>query len=368
MIKFIDPIHMINNDEIDDNDMYRQLYDESIRFDVEHDGEIKTTIIESQLSVLSLIDNFVKMAVSSKQPAFRITRLKSGGLEIRTLPLGRYFTLVKSFSSCITPHYRYSENVELFIHCWKALNLEEECFEMGVGFPSKIVGRCVAERFNELVELIRAESQTPEFKLKAARREFNAKRNYLSATSYVDNLFVRYSRLLVLRMDFSYRADVSMQMSAEDADKDITRFLNNRRSNKLFAAWVGYICKFEYGSKKGFHFHMILFFDGSKVRNDAYLANELGRYWKERITQGRGLFSNCNLSKSKYKNIGIGMISHNDTEIRNTLVTKVIKYLTKQEQYLIATKLENGFKTFRKGESPYKMSRAGRKRKGITND
>ncbi|PUA19193.1 hypothetical protein C7W93_04705 [Glaciimonas sp. PCH181] len=87
------------------------------------------------------------------------------------------------------------------------------------------------------------------------------------------------------------------------------------------------------GAEKGHHSHCILFFDGSKVLKDAYLAALIGRYWVDFITAGRGTFFDCNAEKGKYKYLGIGMISLGDDELRANLL-RVVKHLTKKDQYL----------------------------------
>ena len=96
---------------------------------------------------------------------------------------------------------------------------------------------------------------------------------------------------------------------------------------------VGYIWKLEHGPDKGFHYHMMFFFDGSKVREDGTLAKRIGQYWLNVVTNGRGVYYNCNADKSRYKNCGIGMVDHSDNVMRDGLV-KAVLYLTKMDLYM----------------------------------
>ena len=94
---------------------------------------------------------------------------------------------------------------------------------------------------------------------------------------------------------------------------DFQQFKNNwRGKSTLFANLKGYIWKLEWGPGKGIHYHLIFFFDGSQVLKDAYLAQQIGKYWTEVITKGSGLYWNCNASKDQYRELGIGVIRADD--------------------------------------------------------
>jgi hypothetical protein len=160
--------------------------------------------------------------------------------------------------------------------------------------------------------------------------------NFNSAKRYFNGLFDHsYSKLLVLRLDLLYLSKFANSISEEEARADLKHFFNNRRSNKLFKHWVGYIAKLEYGVKKGFHFHLIVFLDGQHVKSDRYIAGEIGKYWQGVVTKGRGFFFNCNAKAFEdgmyaYKRVGIGMINHDDVNKRHILLYDVITYLCKK--------------------------------------
>jgi hypothetical protein len=71
---------------------------------------------------------------------------------------------------------------------------------------------------------------------------------------------------------------VLRHITIEQAKRYLNELLNNRRSNSLFAALGGYIWRLEYGGDgKGYHFHVILFFDGKDRCQDAYNADLIGK-------------------------------------------------------------------------------------------
>ncbi|MCP6269615.1 inovirus Gp2 family protein, partial [Klebsiella pneumoniae] len=78
------------------------------------------------------------------------------------------------------------------------------------------------------------------------------------------------------------------------------RLFKRVQSHPFFQDCLGYIWKLEYGQYKGFHYHTCFFFDGSKVRGDITLARRIGELWKKEITDGQGLYFNCNAITSTY--------------------------------------------------------------------
>lgn len=184
-----------------------------------------------------------------------------------------------------------------------------------------------------------------------------------STKKYIDNLQEQYSKLLVVRVDLGYTKECSEKIELDDVNKDLKKMLNNRRSKpSTFRNNVGYICKKEYTEDKGVHLHTLFLYDGQKVQKDAHIADEIGKYWKESITNGRGVYHNCN--RSKYKDSGIGMLNHKDTEKREILDTKVVSYLCKDDerQDIAPVKSNKKDRAFVRGTIKKKISSVGRPR------
>jgi hypothetical protein len=195
-------------------------------------------------------------------------------------------------------------------------------------------------------------------------------KNYQSMINYIDNLFTRYGRLLVIRIDLAYRKDVDVRfMNTNEvyeaywqAKTDREHLFRNTRTNQIFDDMVGYVWRLEYGEDKGFHNHMIFFFDGSQVREDISIAKMIGDYWENVITQGRGLAYNCNAHKEKYERCGIGMISWKNFELIANLKLAA-QYLAKPDEYISAfmTDIDMG-RTFGRGTQREKTETRGRPR------
>jgi hypothetical protein len=91
-------------------------------------------------------------------------------------------------------------------------------------------------------------------------------------------------------------------------------------------------------------------------------GDQLGLYWNERITEGTGVYHNCNRDKNKYLDCGIGMIDHSDTAKRDNLINSVVPYMLKAEQSIDGIRQTGKEKSVTKGIAPKTKSSTGRPR------
>ena len=186
------------------------------------------------------------------------------------------------------------------------------------------------------------------------------KKRIKSTITYMDDLSNNYSKLNIVRVDLAYKKPYSDDVTLEDANKDFKHLLDNMSSKpKIFEHVVGYVCKREYTEDKGLHFHTMFICDGQKVKNDAYKADQIGKYW-EQITKGDGSYHNCN--RNKYEQNGIGMLDHKDQDKKKTVIEKVIPYICKAEQSIDPIKSSTKAKAFTRGVVKKKESKKGRPR------
>ena len=183
-----------------------------------------------------------------------------------------------------------------------------------------------------------------------------------STKEYIDALQEKHSKLLIVRVDLGYKKPHSDNIVLDDANDDFNRMLNNRRSKpSVFKDQVGYMCLKEYTKDKGVHLHTAFFYDGNKVQKDVYKGNQIGEYWKS-LTDDKGSYYNCN--REEYKNKGIGMIHHTDTEKREILDEHVTSYLCKDDEKQDITPIKGNSKdrAFVRGTIPKAKNKDGRPR------
>lgn len=94
------------------------------------------------------------------------------------------------------------------------------------------------------------------------------------------------------------------------------------------------------------------------------MGDQIGQYWKTEITDGKGIYHNCNREKDTYAECALGLIEHTDDAKRAVLKEKAIAYLCKEEQSIDPLKQSGSERSFTRGIAPRKKSNAGRPRQG----
>ncbi|WP_166740725.1 YagK/YfjJ domain-containing protein [Pseudomonas aeruginosa] len=215
----------------------------------------------------------------------------------------------------------------------------------------------VMSALNSIADRIRERVRSSNFKARLNSYHRSANKNYRELVRYERALFDRHSRMLVLRIDLSYRKQ-HCKVAQGTALQHRKRLFDNARSNKIFKHMLGYVTKLEHGMEKGFHFHCIFFFDGAMVREDITLARRIGEYWESVVTSGMGGYYNCNYAKELYRKCGIGMVEHSDMKMREGLRMAMV-YVTKTDLFM---KLRAEGRALTKGVMPSSPSGRGRPR------
>lgn len=187
-----------------------------------------------------------------------------------------------------------------------------------------------------------------------------APRNSQSLDKYIPTLFLKYSKLLFIRLDLGYKEKVYCRLTPETAMEDRRRYLAIIK--RQFPGLVGYIWKMEYGQDRRFHMHTVFIFNGARHQQDRSLGRLLGEHWEE-YTNDLGTYFNCAHLREQYQARGIDGIGlvHWDDEQKQEKLLKAIGYLTKHDELMLAT-LPSGRRTFGRMEIPEASNRRGRPR------
>jgi len=246
----------------------------------------------------------------------------------------------------------------------RSLNKTNDLYQIGVDYEVMLD---LIIRMRTCVKQILEVAQSSEIKELVHKAQRTAKKNHEGMMRYIDSLFEHYSRLQVIRIDLGYNKGNTIQSLSDithkfwEAKYDFKHLMNNAKMNSLFDPVVGYIWSLEYGPEKGFHYHLILFLDGSLVRDDVCFAWTVGEYWQSVITNGRGTYWNCNAHKKDYKQCGIGLIHYSEVEKINFL-KQTAAYLIKVDYYARLMAEGNG-RTFGRGKIlPPRTGSVGRPR------
>ena len=222
--------------------------------------------------------------------------------------------------------------------------------------------KTAAELINAFVYQIYILINKQEFKKAQSIRADRSKNQYDRSCKLVKRLRSKFSKLLVLRIDFCWKARIQSDSTFHEMKAYFAQMMKNFHHDKDLPNIVGYIWKLEFGQQKGYHYHCIFFMDGNKFQNDAYYAEAIGQYWSK-LTLDKGYYFNCHRDKIKYRNLAIGMAHHDDQSFFNNL-DQVLLYICKQDQFLIDQRfLTRGLRVFQTSKLPTEANTVGRPRK-----
>uniref|UniRef100_D5WYT7 YagK/YfjJ C-terminal domain-containing protein n=1 Tax=Thiomonas intermedia (strain K12) TaxID=75379 RepID=D5WYT7_THIK1 len=250
----------------------------------------------------------------------------------------------------IFPLCELEPHVEVFLDSFKPLL----GVEMESRFATHAHGEDYVRKLNQGVQRVREQVRSEAFGRKLESRIRGVDKNAKSLRDYIDALHAAYGKLLAVRIDLSYKNAGQINRpggpreETAQAIKDRDQFFRELKKQPFAEHYLGYVWKMEYGLFRGPHFHVLLFFDGAKVRQDGLFAKLAGNLWVK-ITQGRGDYYNCNAHKERYGNaLGIGMVNRSDLEKR-ALLQVAASYLVKVD-YVRRLTLEGAYRTFGRGE------------------
>lgn len=313
-------------------------------------------------SVRPSIDEFVRDICSSTAPARQLRERKTGRPVLSDLYLSRYSGLLQAFMERVYLDNRDSEfNPSL---CSTILYEAMDALDFQATHsrnPQAMSGHPGMRNWeleNWLISTVRSKAEGRGFQRSEYERKRNCRRNYDTGHAFLEAVFKKCSRVEVARLDLKYQKPFKAELTLSQVRKDFRRLWNGRRENRRFKDLVGYMWSLEYTDLERFHYHLILLFDGSRVRDPYDRGLKVGDRWVESATSGRGGVHHCR--KNAYRYPYLGTIDAIDLKKRDWLLVHGAEYLTKCDQ-LLQIDLER-VQTFGTSAFPQKTTNAGRPR------
>ena len=315
------------------------------------------------------IEDLTHKLIATTATLFSVKVGKSNQIDYYAVRLGKsLLQALKTDFAALGRHYPmhvFNPYVEEFIRQAKACNAIETAMTISALRGDEITTGIKV--LNDFVDSIRQAGNAPEFKDTIANFSRSANQRYRETNELINAHFKNHSRMLVMRFDFGYEKDKGWPGPTKDPvtyaetrkhRQELLKYLKKMPSNNAFIASA---CRMEYGLDKKWHYHCLLLVDGADLRGDVTIPRLIGEHWKKTITQGRGLYWNCNANKDSYKCCGIGMVSHDDMDMREGL-KKAVLYMTKPDYY-IKLLVPDNHRTFWKTNMPEpKTDKRGRPR------
>nr|WP_295714879.1 inovirus-type Gp2 protein [uncultured Halomonas sp.] len=261
-----------------------------------------------------------------------------------------YTVLVGWFEDrALKSHFRPSAYAECFLFAFKDCAYLREAMTEGLQ-PLAMIE--LPSLFKDLKQRLATFHQATHSAACRERRRYLARKrdhNRRAAKQLMEGLFDRHAKLLVVRVDLGYTEYAAPCMDASMARQHRQRLCKAFHQHTLFTHLLGYVWKLEYGEHKGFHYHILFFFDGAKVRQDVRYAKRIGEYWNTIVTQHHGVYFNCNYrAEKRYHNNAMGLVTYYNDEKRKGL-THIVNYLTKIDEFATLTLCSD---TFGHSQSP----------------
>ena len=119
---------------------------------------------------------------------------------------------------------------------------------------------------------------------------------YSELANHQDALFIRYSKLLMLRIDLAYQNDSisSLHPDVNATLVDIAMLIEQVKENPSV---VGYAWVLENGLQHGLHVHCVIYIDGQKHRKTWSVWSEIPDIWKS-VTRGDGYAHWCKIGRA----------------------------------------------------------------------
>ncbi|HKR38403.1 MAG TPA: hypothetical protein VJU59_01790 [Paraburkholderia sp.] len=280
--------------------------------------------------------------------------------KLRVLYLAKeYYRRINEWLQRYSDIPRYSERVTVFYDVCREMGFVGGKLSFAFGKPDEydlIDGVRYADSFNDLIKRVYEHVNTREFKERERARRNNAKRNEENVLAMNEEMYKVRSRWVILMLTLNYEKPYRRWITLEDIQRHRAKFFRARIFNRLMAGIKNYVWTIEQGETTGFHLHVILYYE-AKHKRDVSLAQRIGEYWADVVTEGKGAYWNSNARKVFHARfghgVGTGQIDRKDSEKRESL-KKNLLYLAKASQYLMIKGAER-VRTFDKGRVPERL-------------
>ncbi|WP_233963715.1 inovirus-type Gp2 protein [Pectobacterium versatile] len=146
--------------------------------------------------------------------------------------------------------------------------------------------------------------------------------------AHQEMLFLRYSKLLMLRVDFAY-IKTSYEFKHSDKNTIVGDMVKLLQQSLSIRGLVGYVWVLEYTEVHGFHIHAAFYLNGQKHRKVWAVFEDIRDIWAN-VTEGDGYAHRCE-PKEHYRVKGEWVTSYDDDEGRDRILY-ILSYLSKQDQ------------------------------------
>lgn len=324
---------------------------------------------------------FMDLVLNSSDTCYKTVPCGQGARQLPTLIGRNHIPRLSDYITTFCRTYKFHPAIAFFfsqymrhrIRHLEIYTLKDQCGN----------GETAAEVADDFLAVMRKEAVRIRLRKEIHNWDSKVKTNRKGIVKLLDTMFALCSKPMVVRDDFNYRASmftpqekeqavkrVEMERQAdllalealpvldqengtygdfdglpeprvftgraslEQVKKDRKRFFKKLKKHPVYKHLLGYAWRIDCAIEAGFHIHVVFFFDGHNVEQDAYYGELLGQLWEE-VVGDRGYYHNVNRDKEKYEpndKWALGMVRYDDHKKRDILLNNVLDYFTKDEK------------------------------------
>jgi hypothetical protein len=188
---------------------------------------------------------------------------------------------------------------------------------------------------NHLLRFARRVCRSKRFKSINNDYRHCARENLRSCCKFMATKFADYSRLLILRVELYIAPEFKAWAMTDAGDHCVRRFRRALREKRIVPDVVAWICKREFGFRRGMHCHVLVAMDGHKHKQAEMYARMIGEAWQHRFSDGHGTYYNCWSRRTQYSLNCLGLVHVSDRMMLLGL-REAIRYITKTDCLVVS--------------------------------
>lgn len=281
--------------------------------------------------------------IQSNDLPFKWVLSKNGKVTMYSDPLGRsiFGMLIHIDPEDYSNHFPFYE----FNPIWErmlALIDERKLIEKIKSPKRYIDGEALVSLVDDLnlfVHDFREEMRSKESERRLTRYLERSIRNEQALQQLIDGAFEGYPRVTAIRMDLGYKKAPDSPPDGPSID-DLEEVISHRDAllmevrNIFPESLIACAWKLEHCQQKGYGYHVLFLFDGSKVSDDIATGTALGEVWDRAVTKGEGVHYNHNANKETANFNRVGVISHRHTKVQRLFKERVLNYMAKADYFM----------------------------------
>lgn len=303
------------------------------------------------------IERFVTAVLASDAPGFKCDLDDYGRiLKLTENPLGSFYYDTAVMSAKLPQpgmdqtldDYRVPLSVQIFFEVYERHALGQygpQYFKPHPAHRTPDNKQYLWQKFNELIDMIRAEAVAHGLKKREIANTFRSTRNFNRMMQIVNQCFAKRRRIFVICQDTFYLPEWAEKVSVDLAKNHHAIFVNRLRGRAATKkGLIGAIWMLDWAESKGHYFRWVFLFDGDDVQGAREYEEHVRDLWKKVVPKDAG--EALVLNDKEPMKACTGMIDMDENpEKFEIFVESVIHYLAHKDQVL-SIKREQGMRTW----------------------